>query len=161
MKKINALINEQEVGVEKADSIVLTYKEDQFLKAQIFGETIHRYIKNQSKLEFPKGIEVKFYELGELNALLTADFALFDDNKGVILIKGNVDMYNSKHENLLTDEMEWDMNTKTIHTKSSITIKTPHDIIHGIGMHAKEDFSQYAIKKVTGIVAYNKDENFR
>ena len=49
MAKINALINEQEVGIEKADSIILSYKENEALKVEVFGKTIHRYIKNQNK----------------------------------------------------------------------------------------------------------------
>lgn len=161
MAKINALINEQEVGIEKADSIILTYKENEALKVEVFGKTIHRYIKNQNKLEFPEGIEVKFYEQGELSAILTSDSAVFDDSKGIIIVSGNVDMYNNRHENLITDEMEWNINAKTIYAKNKIIIKTVHDVIYGIGMTAKEDFSQYSIKRVTGVVAYNKDDNFR
>jgi LPS export ABC transporter protein LptC len=161
MSKINALINEKEAGIEKADSVILTYKENEFLKAEIFGKSVSRYIKNENKLEFTKGIEVRFYENSQLNSILTADFAIYDDIKGIILTKGNVDMYNYKHENLQTDEMEWNMNTKKIVAKHKIKIITPYDVIYGIGMTAKEDFTQYSIKKVTGVVAYNKDDNFR
>lgn len=68
-------------------------------------------------MEFPEGIEVKFYEQGVLSAILTSDSAVFDDSKGIIIVSGNVDMYNNRHENLITDEMEWNINAKTIYAK--------------------------------------------
>lgn len=161
MATINALINDEEAGIEKADSVKLIYKENQFLKAEIYGVSVLRYIKNQNKLVFEKGIEVRFYDQSKLNSVLTADSAVYDDSQRNIIIQGNVDMYNSKHEELFTDELIWDMNNKTIEAKNKIRIKTPYDVVYGSGMLAKEDFSYYSIRKVSGTVAYDKDEGLR
>lgn len=161
MAKIDALINEKEANIEVADSVKLTYKEGASLKAEIYGKSVSRYLKGDNKLIFEKGIEVRFYDAGQLSSVLSADSASYDDNLRTILIKGNVDMYNYKHEELSTDELLWDMNTKMIFAKNHIKIKTPHDIVRGSGMIAKEDLSQYSIKRVFGTVAYDDEERFR
>jgi len=161
MATVDALINEKEVNIETADSVKLTYKEGEFLKAEIYGKSVARYIKSDNKLVFEDGIEVHFYDKGQLSSVLTADSAVYDENLRMIQIQGNVNMYNYKHEELFTEELLWDMRAKTILAKDYIKIKTPYDIIHGVGMVAKEDFSQYAIKQVVGIVSYTEDEHFR
>ncbi|MCB9032303.1 MAG: LPS export ABC transporter periplasmic protein LptC [Chitinophagales bacterium] len=158
---INALIKDDEVGVEIADSVKLIYKENEFIRAEITTKTVKRYIESQNKLEFTKGMVVKFYEGLKLTSVLTADYGILDDTKQTIEVKGNIVMQNYKHEVLKTENLVWNLINKTIYAQDKISIKTPYDIITGYGLNAKEDFSNYSIKRVTGIVSYNEDESFR
>lgn len=158
---INAIIKDDEVGVEIADSVKLIYKENEFIRAEITTKTVKRFIESQNKLEFSDGLVVKFYEGLQLSSVLTANYGILDDVKQTIEVKGNIIMQNYKHEVLKTENLVWNLNDKTIYAKDKITIKTPYDVITGYGLQSKEDFSNYSIKRVTGIVSYNEDESFR
>lgn len=158
--RISALVNNDDVGVERADSVHLVYKEGPYTRAEISAKTVKRYIKDQSKLEFSDGLQVLFYDSLKLVSVLTADYAVNDDAKQLIFISGNVRMENYQHEVLETQELNWDIRRKKISANKGIRIKTPDDIIIGTGLDSDEDFSNYTIRRVHGVVAYDEDEQF-
>ena len=60
-----------------------------------------------------------------------------------------------------SQELTWNIKTKRVWTDKAIRIKTPDNIINGIGFDADEDFSNYTIRKVTGIVSVDDDNGFK
>jgi LPS export ABC transporter protein LptC len=161
VSRINALVSNDDVGVERADSVHLLYKEGAYTRAEISARTVKRYIKTQNKLEFSDGLEVKFYDSLKLVSVLTADFAVNDDTKQSIFISGNVRMENFQQEVLETQELNWDIRNKKIQCSKGIKIKTPDDVITGTGLDSDEDFSNYTIRQVHGVVAYDEEEDLR
>lgn len=161
MAKVKAMFNESDADVEKADSVVFTYKEGEYIRAVVTGKTIKRYTKTQNKLEFPDGLLVKFYEQLNLISVLKADYAENNDAEQKILVSGNVYMENSKYEILETQALTWNMRDKKVFTDKAIKIKTPDNIIYGVGFDANEDFSNYTIRRVTGIVSVDNSNGFK
>jgi LPS export ABC transporter protein LptC len=159
--KVKSMFDEQSAQIETADSVTFTYKEGAYKRAIITGNTIQRYTKSQNKIVFPNGLLVKFYQELNLISVLKANYAENDDTKQLIQISGNVYMENHKNEILETDSLTWNMQTKKVYTNQSIKIKTPDNIIKGIGFIADEDFSNYTIRKVTGIVSVDNDNGFQ
>ncbi|MCB0508464.1 MAG: LPS export ABC transporter periplasmic protein LptC [Chitinophagales bacterium] len=157
LAKVKAIFNEDDVQIEKADSVIFTYKEGEYIRAVVTGKVIRRYTKSQNKIDFPDGLLVKFYQQLQLISILKADYAMNDDANQTIKVSGNVYMENYKHEKLETDELTWDMRTKKIFTNKPIKLKTPDNYIYGVGFNAAEDFSNYTIRKVTGVVAVNNE----
>lgn len=70
-------------------------------------------------------------------------------------------MENSKNEIMETQELTWEMRTKRINTDKPIKIRTPDNIISGIGFDSDEDFSNYTIRKVSGVVAVDDNKGFK
>lgn len=159
--RINALVSNDDVGVERADSVHLIYKEGPYTRAEISAKTVKRYIKDQSKLEFSDGLQVLFYDSLKLVSVLTANYALNDDAKQFIFISGDVRMENYQHEVLETEELNWDIRSKKITANKGIRITTPDDVITGTGLDSDEDFSNYTIRRVHGVVAIDEDEELR
>lgn len=58
-----------------------------------------------------------------------------------------------KHEILETPELFWSPDTKKIYTDKQVDIKTPDQVLHGMGMDSNQDFTDYTIRKVTGVVS--------
>jgi lipopolysaccharide assembly outer membrane protein LptD (OstA) len=52
----------------------------------------------------------------------------------------------------------WNQAEKKIYATGFVRITTPDEIIYGNGLEAKEDFSEYTIKKVTGTVKIKNDD---
>ena len=159
--KVKAMFNEANVNVEVADSVKFIYKEGAYIRAIVTGKTIKRYTNTQNKLEFPDGLVVKFYDQLTLISVLKADYAENDDATQSIKISGNVYMENSKNEIMETLELTWEMRTKRINTDKPIKIRTPDNIISGIGFDSDEDFSNYTIRKVSGVVAVDDNKGFK
>lgn len=160
MAKVKAMFNEQEVDVETADSIIFTYKEGAYKRAIVTGKSIKRYVKTQNKLIFPDGLLVKFYDKLKLISVLKADYAENNDAQQILTASGNVYIENDKYEIMETQELTWNMNAKKVYTDKAIKIKTLDNIIYGIGLEADEDFSNYTIRKVTGIVSVDQKNGF-
>lgn len=161
MAKVKAMFNEQDADVEIADSVKFTYKEGEFIRAIVTGKTIKRYTKTENKLEFPDGLLVKFYQQLELISVLKADYAENNVGEQMIKVSGNVYMENAKYERLLTPSLTWNVRAKRIYTDQPIQIKTVDNTISGVGFDSDENFSNYTIRKVTGIVAVDDKDGFK
>lgn len=159
--QVKALFDETQAQIEKADSATFTYKDGAYIRAVVTGKTIHRYVNAQNKIVFPDGLLVKFYQELNLISVLKAKYAENDDAKQMIIVSGDVYMENHKHEILQTPSLTWNMQTKKVYTDQAIKIKTPDHIISGIGFNADEDFSNYTIHRVTGIVSVSNSNDFK
>lgn len=158
--KVKAMFDEKEVDVEVADSVQFIYKEDQYARAVVTGKTVKRYTRTQNKLEFTDGLIVRFYDQLKLISVLKADFAENNDSEQKVLVSGNVYMESAKYERMETQELTWDMRAKRVYTDKAIKIRTPDHIIYGVGFDSDEDFSNYTIRKVNGIVSVSDDNSF-
>jgi len=158
--KVKAMFDEKEVDVEVADSVQFVYKEDQYARAVVTGKTVKRYTRTQNKLEFTDGLIVRFYDQLKLISVLKADFAENNDSEQKVLVSGNVYMESAKYEHMETQELTWDMRAKRVYTDKAIKIRTPDHIIYGVGFDSDEDFSNYTIRKVNGIVSVSDDNSF-
>jgi LPS export ABC transporter protein LptC len=161
MAKVKAMFTEQDADVEVADSVKFTYKEGEYIRAVVTGKTIKRYTKTQNKLEFPDGLLVKFYEQLEMISVLKADYAENNDGEQMIKVSGNVYMENSKFERLETPSLTWNIRAKRIYTDKAIKIRTVDNTIYGVGFDSDENFSNYTIRKVTGVVAVDDSKGFK
>ena len=104
---------------------------------------------------FPKEIRVFFFDkFGNNTTKLRGDSARFIRAKNLYRIMGKVQIDNQvKHEILETPELFWSPDTKKIYTDKRVDIKTPDQVLHGMGMDSNQDFTDYTIRKVTGVVS--------
>lgn len=159
--KVKALVDEKDADVEVADSVKFTYKEGPYSRAVVTGKIVKRFTNSKNKLEFTDGLLVKFYEQLTLISVMKADFAESNDDEQIVNIKGNVYIENSRYEIMETQELTWNMRSKKIYTDKPIKIKTTDNTIYGVGFDADEDFSNYTIRKVNGIVAVDDAQGFK
>ena len=155
------MFNEKDIDVEVADSVKFIYKEGAYIRAIVTGKTVKRYTNTQNKLVFPDGLLVKFYEQLNMISVLKANYAENDDAQQTINVSGNVYMENARNEIIETTQLTWNIRTKKIYTDKSIKIRTPDNIIYGVGFDSDEDFSNYTIRKVNGIVAVDDSKGFK
>ena len=104
---------------------------------------------------FPKEIRVFFFDkFGNNTTKFRGDSARFIRAKNLYRIMGRVQIDNQvKHEILETPELFWSPDTKKIYTDKQVDIKTPDQVLHGMGMDSNQDFTDYTIRKVTGVVS--------
>lgn len=109
---------------------------------------------NEDK-KYPKEVRVFFFDkLGNNTTKLRGDSAIYLKANNLYRVMGRVEINNQvKNETLATDELFWSPDTKKIYSNKPVDIKTPDQVIHGMGMDSNQDFTEYTIRKVTGVVS--------
>ncbi len=102
-------------------------------------------------LEFPKGLEVFFYDKNEMvESQLSAKYAIYHKADQLWEAKDSVVVINANDEILNTEQLFWDENKKLIYTSIFVSITTTNEIIYGDGMEANENFTNWKIMKPRG-----------
>jgi len=102
--------------------------------------------------EFPEGIYLEFYdETGKITSTLKANTAYYFKQENKWRGRGNVIIINlEKEQQLNTEELFWLPATKKIFTEKFVTIVDHQDVIHGTGLKANQDLSNYSLKQISG-----------
>lgn len=103
---------------------------------------------------YPKEIKLHFYDkLGNETSTLRADSGRYYFAKNYYKVKGHVYVFNKvKQESLETIELTWTPENKKVYTDTPVTVKNREEVLYGKGLTANQDFSEYVVRSVTGIV---------
>lgn len=104
---------------------------------------------------YPNGVHLDFYgDYGNKQTVLIADSAKYISEQRIYVMMGEVKVTNIiEQQSLETPTLYWDERFKEIYTDTTVKITTTTEVLYGIGMRAKQDFSQYKILKPTGIIS--------
>lgn len=108
--------------------------------------------------ELPKGGYLEFYDnFGRITATLRSDYGYYKHEDEIWRVEGNVVLRNEDSgETLNTEELYWDPAKGNVYTDKFVRIENGDEILTGVGLTAKQDFSSYVIKEPQGI--FNLDE---
>jgi len=146
------MFTEEEVKYDVAENPVLTYTEKGMKRLDITAPVLRSWNQNPRKTEFPEGMKVAFYN-GRINTSnLTADYGANMEQSKELIVEGNVVFVNDKGEKLETEKLTWIEKDAKIRTEDAVKITTANEVITGYGLEADEDFSNYTIRNISGIV---------
>lgn len=141
--------------VSELYGVTLTYSDSAKLVVRMSTEA-QLTLMSQDKV-YPKEVRVFFFDKnGNNTTTLRGDSARFIKAKNQYHLMGRVLINNQvKHETLETDEIFWSPDTRKIYTDKVVDVKTPEQVLHGVGMDANQDFTEYTLRKVNGVVSVN------
>jgi LPS export ABC transporter protein LptC len=136
--------------LNEGENIETHYIEKNILKLKMQAKKILQ-MQNGDQ-DFPEGLYLEFYdEFGTITSTLRADQAYQFKAENKWRGRGNVIIKNiEKKQQLNTEELFWKPDTKKIFTDKFVTIKTPDDLIYGVGLDALQDLSDYKITDPKG-----------
>ena len=139
--------------IEEINDVKLLYSEAARLKVRLTTPKQFRYINDDRK--YPKPVNIVFYSpTGEEVTTIRSDSGRYDKVKDLYVVMGHVVVINrQKQEKLLTPELYWKPQTKKVYTDKRVTIlsQLTGEKLYGIGLDANQDFSQYSIRKPSGV----------
>ena len=147
--------NQKDIAREEGKNVVIKYSIAGKKKAILTGPLMYRVQETLPYIEFPKSIHVDFFDLGDsIESMLDARYARYIETKSKVFLKDSVRVINVKGDTLFCDELYWDRSHTgaEFYTEKPVRIRRKTEIIDGIGMEAKQDFKEWLIKKVTGII---------
>jgi LPS export ABC transporter protein LptC len=117
------------------------------------------YQTRDAYTEFPNGLRIIFFDsIMQPKTELTANYGVSWDARRTMQARGNVVIRNfQKKEQLNTESLLYDRNTKKVSTTDFVKITTPDRIIMGKGMESDELFDNWVIRDVSGTIFV--DEN--
>ena len=147
--------NQKDIAREEGKNVVIKYSIAGKKKAILSGPLMFRVQDTLPYIEFPKSIHVDFFDLADsIESKLDARYAMYIETKSKVFLKDSVRVINVKGDTLFCDELYWDRSHTgaEFYTDKPVRIRRKTEIIDGIGMEAKQDFKEWLIKKVTGII---------
>jgi LPS export ABC transporter protein LptC len=132
------------------ENVELYYTEDNRVKLKMIAAMVYEF--ENGDREFPKGLYLEFFdETGKLESTLRANEAYYFKKENQWRGRGKVEVKNlEKNEQLNTEELFWKPADEKIFTDKFVTIRQQSDVIYGQGLEAKQDMSDYIIKKPEG-----------
>ncbi|WP_338876812.1 LPS export ABC transporter periplasmic protein LptC [Spirosoma sp. SC4-14] len=139
--------------IEEINDVRLLYSEAAKLKVKLTTAKQYRYLNDNRK--YPKPVNIIFYGPGgEEVTTLVSDSGRYDKAKDLYTVMGHVVVVNKqKQEKLLTSELNWNPVTKKVFTDKHVAVisQLSGEKLYGLGLDANQDFSQYSIRKPTGV----------
>ena len=132
------------------ENVEMYYTEENQVKVKMIAAIVYEF--ESGDREFPKGLYLEFYnEFGKLESTLRANEAYYFKKENQWRGRGKVEVKNlEKNEQLNTEELFWKPADEKIFTDKFVTIRQESDVIYGQGLEAKQDMSDYVIKKPEG-----------
>ena len=168
LEEVNQLFEKSEPGVEVARDIEMLYSDSAIVRVRVIGATLIRHLESDKpRDEFPDGIHVDFLDPdGTVNSTLDAERADRYTREKKVIARSDIDktspviLKNNQGERLETTELIWDESKRQVYTDKFVKITRPEEIIFAYGFVAKQDFSEYELKKVVGRFKVD-DEEFK
>ena len=152
MTEVAQYFPKEATQLEEARDVEIYYSDSAIVRVIVKGPLLYNYISgNSPRSEFVEGLSADFYDVNHIRqSRLTAKFGVRYLNENSILVQDSVVVVTIRNEKLETEELIWDEKTGTVETDKFVKITTPDEVIHGYGLKAKDDFSYWKIKAVTG-----------
>ncbi len=105
--------------------------------------------------EFRKGVKITTYKndsLSDVDAVLTANYAIYYINRELWEAKGNVVVEKSDGKTLYTQQLFWNSRTKKIYSNvdSKIVQNNGRDVFIGEGFESDEEFKDWRFRRMKG-----------
>ncbi|MDD2197011.1 MAG: LPS export ABC transporter periplasmic protein LptC [Bacteroidales bacterium] len=159
LEKVQELTEWENVPGVIAYNFEILYTENGKTKVKVLApESRYYQFAKEPYNEFPQGITVYNYNDSlEIMSTLTANYAIFYDEKKLWNARYDVVAMNAKGQVLNTEQLFWDQNTKRIYSHDMVKITDGDDVLFGEGMESDETFDDWEILKPSGNM-YVKEE---
>jgi len=138
--------------IETGTNVEIVYSDYGVNRIVSTAPLLLRYAVEKPYMEFPNGLDLKFYNNGKVESTMTANYATVHEGNKLMVARNNVVVVNEKGETLNTEELVWDEEKEIIYSNAFVKISTKDEIIMGTGMTANQNFTDYVIKNITGTI---------
>ncbi len=111
--------------------------------------------------EFRKGIKITMFEDDEAStesATLTANYAIFYEDRKLWEVKGDVVAVNKDGRRLYTSQLFWNQTTHRIYSNVDSKIVSADEVYHCEGFESDEKMKDWTYRKLKGVTYINDTE---
>ncbi len=161
--EVRRLSNQDTIPTMYAKEVSIAQSESGFLKYNLTAPVLYRYeTKKGVEVIFPEGFKVVFFDSinpDKIRTEITAKYGINKETAKIMEAKSDVVVINHlKGEQLNTEHLVWDQNTKKVFSNLFVKITTPDKILYGDGMQSDETFNHWRIRKPRGEMYVNENK---
>lgn len=136
--------------IQEADDIELLHSDS--TRVRVLLKAPKQLDYKYGDQDFPEGVDLTFFEKdGSKSAHLIGNHGHYNKKENLYVVTGDVSLESLTQQNqLFTQRLYWSPQREEIYTEDSVRVVTSTEIIEGIGLTAKQDFSEYEILNPTG-----------
>lgn len=146
------------------ESLMTEYSEDLSIVSSQNGRRAYHFVTpllegytlaREPYREFPKGVKITTYKndsLTSVDAVLTANYAIYYINRELWEAKGNVVVEKSDGKTLYTQQLFWNARTGKVYSNvdSKIVQNDGRDVFVGEGFESDEEFKDWRFRRMKG-----------
>ncbi len=160
IEKINELtaeINSPSVSVTNTEII---FSKNALIEVKVISKQIDRYINTEEPYtEFPKGLYVEFYDSTQkVTSFIRSNYCIYNETEQVWTAENDVVAVSEQGDTLNTEYLIWDQVKAIIHTDRYVRITNKDGIIHGKGLTANQDLTNWQIKNTSGTISVENEK---
>lgn len=114
-------------------------------------------------MEFREGIDIVTYkgegDTTQLESHLTANYAIFYEQRKLWEVKGNVVAKNAENQTLYTQQLFWDQKSKRIYSNVDCKVLMGDDYWFGEGFESDEEMNDWHFRRYRGRMWVDADPN--
>lgn len=151
--EIKSMYEKLEMPNDMGRDVTLVYSEYGHVKARLTAPVLTMYEGDDPHMEFTEGMKVLFFnEYQDIESELTANYGIRYEQKEKMIARNDVVVINKDGDRLNTEELIWRQSEGKIFSDKFVKITTADEILYGDGLEANEDFSEYTILNIKGII---------
>ncbi len=101
-------------------------------------------------IEFPKGIDVTFYDKNGKRTFVTSNYAVNFKGTDIIDLQGNVKIRSEQGQLLETEQLYFDQKNEWFFTEKNFKFTDPKGVSYGNGIDFSKDFKIVNSQKISG-----------
>ncbi len=158
METVSSISEEEELPIDIARNVHITYSDSGKVKMRLSSKIMETYGGEKPYVEMPAGLRVRFYtSKGLIKSTLTANYAVSYEKSKIMEARNDVEVVNSKGEQLNTEHLVWNQRKKKIFSDEFVKITTEDKILLGEGLEADETMNNWTILKPKGPIYLDED----
>ncbi len=141
--------------------LTANYKISSRLRAKAYAPVMNKYTINENYVEFPKGVDVKFYDENYYpSTTLVCNYAINYPEEKLWKFSGDVEIVSQKGGTLRTQELYFNQANEKIYSVKYVEVTdTSGTVIRGKGgFESNYDFTVYEFKNVDGVLTIPEEE---
>jgi LPS export ABC transporter protein LptC len=158
--KIKTLTTNEILPSIKAKGYEMLFSDSSVIRFKMqTPELIRHDVEKEPYTEFPKGVKIEKYD-AKMNIVssITAEYAKNFDSDERWEAKNNVVAINLNGDTLKTEYLVWDIKKQKIYSDQFVKFIRQDKTITGIGFESNQDFTEYKIKDIKGILYLNLEK---
>jgi LPS export ABC transporter protein LptC len=158
--KIKSLTTTEVLPAITAEGYEMLFSDSSVIRFKMQTPYLIRHnLEKDPYTEFPQGVKIEKYD-AKMNIIssITSDYAKNFDVDQRWEAKNNVVAINVNGDTLLTEYLVWDTKRQKIYSDQFVKFIRQDKTITGIGFESNQDFTDYKIKNIKGILYVEMDQ---
>lgn len=144
---------------QSVKDVDIKYSQKGQIAFRLRAPLLNQYGGEDAYNEMPNGVKVETFDsLNKVSSVLTANYAIQYSKSEMMEAKSDVVVVNEKGEQLNTEHLKYLPKEDKIISDQFVKITTKEQVIMGEGLESNQDFTDYRILKVKGIINIDNDK---